>query len=67
MNYSINIEFFKVNSLTNNANINMGPTVHDSHTANSVNVGLAINLGDNCKISSQQSISSTVKNQNTGG
>ena len=34
-------------SLFNNANINYGPSLQNSHTANSINIGNNIYIGDN--------------------
>lgn len=46
MPFQINVFNFKVNSLSHNANIDVGPTVHNSHTANSKWVGSNMALGD---------------------
>lgn len=35
MPYQINIANIKINGVTQNGNIDVGPTVHNSHTANS--------------------------------
>ncbi|MFK9090810.1 spore germination protein [Bacillus salipaludis] len=45
---SINIGQFKVQALSNNANINFGATTHNSHTANSSIIGGNFNFGDGC-------------------
>ncbi|WP_032680416.1 spore germination protein, partial [Bacillus subtilis] len=34
MPYQINIANIKINGVTQNGNIDVGPTVHNSHTAN---------------------------------
>ena len=47
MKSSINIINFMMGSLFNNANINFGPTYQNSHTANSINIGNNIYIGDN--------------------
>jgi hypothetical protein len=47
MKFTINITHFMVNSLANNANINIGPTYQNSHTANSKTIGTNLNFGDN--------------------
>ncbi|WP_142384076.1 spore germination protein [Neobacillus cucumis] len=49
----IHITNFSVDSLSNNANINIGPTLQNSHTANSIIVGSNINIGDHGKILSK--------------
>lgn len=46
MPYQINIFNIKVNGIANNGNVDVGPTVHNSHTANSKNFGVNISLGD---------------------
>ncbi|WP_342429361.1 spore germination protein [Neobacillus sp. FSL H8-0543] len=46
MPYQINILSIKVNGANQNGNIDIGPTVHNSHTANSKFVGANISLGD---------------------
>lgn len=46
MPFQINIFNIKTNSINNNANISLGPAVHNSHTANSKWVGTNIALGD---------------------
>jgi hypothetical protein len=48
MECSINIGHFKVNFITNNANINFESTYQNSHTANSTVVGGCFNFGDQC-------------------
>jgi hypothetical protein len=48
MECSINIGHFAVESLSNNANINFGPTYQNSHTANSTIIGSNFNFGDHC-------------------
>ncbi|HYK71593.1 MAG TPA: spore germination protein [Pseudoneobacillus sp.] len=46
MPYQINIFNIKVNGMSQNANIDVGPTVHNSHTANTKLVGANFSLGD---------------------
>jgi hypothetical protein len=46
MPYSINILNIKINGATQNGNIDIGPTVHNSHTANSKFIGANFSLGD---------------------
>ncbi|MFS0864277.1 spore germination protein [Fredinandcohnia sp. 179-A 10B2 NHS] len=46
MPYQINIFNVKVNGANQNGNIDIGPTVHNSHTANSKFIGANISLGD---------------------
>ncbi|MFS0824620.1 spore germination protein [Bacillus sp. HNG] len=46
MPYMINIFNIKTNNMSQNANFDIGGTVHNSHTANSKNVGLSFSLGD---------------------
>ncbi|WML44983.1 spore germination protein [Neobacillus sp. PS3-40] len=46
MPFQINIFNIKTNSLNNNANISLGPAVHNSHTANTKWVGTNMALGD---------------------
>ena len=48
MAYSINIRQFKVQTLTNNSNINFGATYQNSHTANTIAIGGNYNFGDGC-------------------
>jgi len=50
-----------VNSLSNNANINFGPTYQNSHTANSTIIGSNFNYGDHCTNSSTAVISCNSK------
>ncbi|NRD78961.1 spore germination protein [Bacillus sp. BRMEA1] len=67
MSFQINIFQFKVHSLTNNANINFGPTYQNSHTANSSIIGGNFNFGDGC-ISSFANINGgkiKISNKNT--
>ena len=53
MKFFINITNFIVDNLSNNANINYGPTYQNSHTANSTIIGSNINIGDNATIVSK--------------
>ncbi|MCQ6267488.1 spore germination protein [Fictibacillus sp. WQ 8-8] len=46
MPYLFNIFNIKTNGVTMNGNIDIGPTVHNSHTANTKSVGSTISLGD---------------------
>lgn len=46
MPYQINIFSIKVNGANQNGNIDIGPTVHNSHTANSKFIGANFSLGD---------------------
>ncbi|MCA1038290.1 spore germination protein [Bacillus infantis] len=46
MPYAINIFNIKTNGVTQNGNLDIGPTVHNSHTANSKMVGVCFTLGD---------------------
>ncbi|MFB9761646.1 MULTISPECIES: spore germination protein [Bacillaceae] len=46
MPYAINVFNIKVNGVTQNGNIDIGPTVHNSHTANSKMMGACFTLGD---------------------
>ena len=46
MPYQINIFNFKVNGATQNGNIDIGPTVHNSHTANTKLFGANFSFGD---------------------
>ncbi|UAC49872.1 spore germination protein [Bacillus aquiflavi] len=46
MPYQINIFNIKTNGLNSNANIDIGPTIHNSHTANSKFYGANIAFGD---------------------
>lgn len=52
MSWSIKLTNFVVNSISNNANINFGPTYQNSHTATSTIIGSTFNSGDFCSISS---------------
>lgn len=61
MECSINIGSFAVQSLSNNANINSGPTYQNSHTANSTLIGGIFSYGDYCTTNATNIISS--KNQ----
>jgi hypothetical protein len=61
MSWSIQVTNFNVKSLSNNANINYGPTYQNSHTANSTIIGGNYTFGDHSPISSNQ------KNINQGG
>ncbi|MCM3124011.1 spore germination protein [Mesobacillus sp. AQ2] len=54
MPYQINIFNIKVNGITQNGNLDVGPTVHNSHTANSKNFGVNFSLGDFSPSSSLQ-------------
>lgn len=46
MPYQINIFNIKVNGVTQNGNVDIGPTVHNSHTANSKLNGANFSFGD---------------------
>lgn len=46
MPFQINIFNIKTNAINNNANISLGPAVHNSHTANSKWVGTNMGFGD---------------------
>jgi hypothetical protein len=46
MPFQINVFNIKTNSLNNNANISLGPAIHNSHTANTKWIGANIGLGD---------------------
>ncbi|WP_462410517.1 spore germination protein [Neobacillus sp. Marseille-QA0830] len=46
MPFQINIFNFKINSFNNNSNISLGPSLQNSHTANSKLVGGNFVLGD---------------------
>lgn len=46
MPFQINIFNIKTNAINNNANISLGPAVHNSHTANTKLVGANIGMGD---------------------
>lgn len=46
MPFQINVFNIKVNGVTQNGNLDIGPTVHNSHTANSKNFGVNFSLGD---------------------
>ncbi|MBM7644648.1 hypothetical protein JOD45_000841 [Scopulibacillus daqui] len=46
MPYAINIFNIKTNGVTMNGNIDIGPTVHNSHTANTKSIGANVSLGD---------------------
>lgn len=46
MPYQINIGSFKNNSISQNGSIDIGPTVHNSHTANTKLVGSNFSFGD---------------------
>ncbi|WP_033829145.1 spore germination protein [Bacillus andreraoultii] len=57
MPYQINILNIKVNGNTQNANIDIGPTVHNSHTSNTKFYGANFSQGD---------LSPTFSQMNTG-
>lgn len=46
MPYAINIFNIKVNGVTQNGNVDIGPTVHNSHTANMKLYGANFSFGD---------------------
>ncbi|WP_066299501.1 spore germination protein [Bacillus sp. FJAT-29937] len=46
MPFQINIFNIKTNGINNNGNISLGPTIHNSHTANSKFFGANIAFGD---------------------
>ncbi|GIO26963.1 spore germination protein [Ornithinibacillus bavariensis] len=46
MPYQINIIGIKVNGMTQNGNLDIGPTVHNSHTSNTKMFGANFSLGD---------------------
>jgi hypothetical protein len=46
MPYQINIFNIKVNGATQNGNIDIGPTVHNSHTSNTKLIGANFSQGD---------------------
>ncbi|RFU65414.1 spore germination protein [Peribacillus glennii] len=46
MPYQINIFNIKTNSITSNANIDIGPTIQNSHTSNFKQIGANFGFGD---------------------
>lgn len=46
MPYFFNIINVKANTISSNGNIDIGATVHNSHTANWKNSGVSISVGD---------------------
>lgn len=46
MPYFINIFNIKTNGVTQNGNLDIGATIHNSHTANSKYIGANFTLGD---------------------
>ncbi|XXM72382.1 spore germination protein [Lysinibacillus sphaericus] len=46
MPYQINIFNIKVNGVTQNGNVDIGPTVHNSHTSNDKLFGATLSFGD---------------------
>ncbi|RDW15792.1 hypothetical protein CWR48_18860 [Oceanobacillus arenosus] len=46
MPYQINISGIKVNGVTQNGNLDFGPTVHNSHTSNTKLFGVNFSMGD---------------------
>lgn len=46
MPYFINIFSIKTNGITQNGNMEVGATIHNSHTANSKYIGANFSLGD---------------------
>ena len=46
MPYFINIFNVKTNGITSNGNLDIGATIHNSHTANSKFIGANFSLGD---------------------
>ncbi|MBM7645080.1 hypothetical protein JOD45_001291 [Scopulibacillus daqui] len=46
MPYGINIFNMKINGVSKNANVDIGPTIQNSHTANSKAVGPCLAFGD---------------------
>ncbi len=54
MPYQINIFNIKVNGISSNGNLDIGPTVHNSHTSNNKNFGVNLSLGDFSPSSSVQ-------------
>ncbi|MGG1674642.1 spore germination protein [Neobacillus sp. NRS-1170] len=46
MPFQINVFNIKTNSIANNANISLGPSVQNSHTANQKWIGANLALGD---------------------
>ncbi|PLT34992.1 spore germination protein [Bacillus sp. V5-8f] len=46
MPYQINIFNIKTNVITNNANVDIGPTIHNSHTSNFKQIGSNFAFGD---------------------
>ncbi|WP_062349944.1 spore germination protein [Bacillus kwashiorkori] len=57
MPYQINIFNIKVNGVTQNGNFDIGPTVHNSHTANTKLFGANFSQGDFSPTSSQMNTS----------
>lgn len=53
MPYQINILGIKVNGMTQNGNLDIGPTVHNSHTSNTKLFGANFSLGDLAATNSQ--------------
>lgn len=54
MTWCINVTNIVVNSISNNANINYGPTYQNSHTANTTIIGGNFTFGDYSPILSTQ-------------
>lgn len=52
MPFQINIFNIKTNGINNNANVSLGPAIHNSHTANTKLVGANIGFGDFSPVSS---------------
>jgi hypothetical protein len=46
MPFGINIFNMKTNGVNMNGNVDIGPTVHNSHTANTKSVGACFTMGD---------------------
>jgi hypothetical protein len=46
MPYQINVLGIKVNGMTHNGNLDIGPTVHNSHTSNMKLFGVNFSMGD---------------------
>ena len=53
MPFQINIFNFKVNGVNQNGNVDIGPTVHNSHTSNFKIVGANFTMGDFSPAASQ--------------
>lgn len=67
MRNQINVTNFNVSSMAQNSNINFGPSLQNSHTANSKVFGANFSMGDYSPVNTCQNISVVDQSQDGQG